>query len=146
MPHLPKPRHAYRSPRALADLPEEGGHMRSCTVLIRQRQRDTRGLVPRALALPEASWLALSAVVKVHVQPAVFLLPIDPLLLPPLAQAVETLLPFFSLLHQSHVLADEFVLPIDSLLQYMTPCYNNHMCKASSSYARRLLVATITTC
>ena len=110
--------------------------MRSCTVLIRQRQRDTWGLVPRALALPEAAghmrsctclaWLALSAngrrvrvVEFLLLSVSAFLLPIVPSPLQrPHIQAIEFLLPLDSLLlQQPDVQAVEFLLPIDSLLQ-----------------------------
>ena len=47
---VPRPRHVHRSLRSLGLLPEEAGHMRSCTVLIRQWERDTWGFVPRAFA------------------------------------------------------------------------------------------------
>ena len=47
---VPRPCHVHRSLRSLGLLPEEAGHMRSCTVLIRQWERDTWGFVPRAFA------------------------------------------------------------------------------------------------
>ena len=47
---VPRPCHVHRSLRSVGLLPEEAGHMRSGTVLIRQWERDTWGFVPRAFA------------------------------------------------------------------------------------------------
>ena len=126
-----RPRHAYRSPRALAVLPEEAGHMRSCTVLIRQRKRGTCGLVPRALAPPEEAghmrsctglaWVALSANGR-------------------RMRDVEFLLPTVSsLLQQPHVQTD--VLIAYRLLAATKTTYSSHRVLI----AYRLLAATTTT-